>query len=392
METGQRQRPALRHNLPMRTCIVAILLTASWAVGTASAQPPASPRRPPCVREDRPCDFASFENSAEAAEWKATGAAAAEQSTDFPSWQTHSLRVHVPSGTNGGVETGLVPLTWDRYEALQFFVYAERPAQLKVELSGASKAASQSVTLKKGAQHVQLRLKEFAGIDLTKVDKLKADLSPRSGEATVYLDRFRLAEYNTVLAKFGQMDAPYGMEIETPHVKWAKPFAKGPLKVLIVPDVAHGRAAIELAQRLECQLYPVSLAADAGRNRWGFGDFYGERGDSYGSQFTLAYTYLADRLLNGPQYDVMVLPGSRPWNEFPEVVRREIRRRVEAGMGLVLVNVNATDPTKAADLFELSPLRRSESGRRAERWEAAGGNYITRNVPLNVFPYDHTLW
>lgn len=345
-------------------------------------------RRPPCLRADRPCEFASFENSAEVAQWKATGAAAVEPSTDFPSWQTHSLRIFVPAGARGGVETGLIPLTWDRFEALQFFVYAEQPVEISVQLSGVSGTHSVPVTLHKGAQHVQLRLRDFAGIDLTKIDKLTIDVAPQQGPATIFLDRFRLTEYNTVLAKFGRMDAPYGMEVETPHVKWGKPFINGRLHVLIVPDVAHGRAAVELAQRLECRLYPVSLAADSGRNRWGFGDFYGERGDSYGAPFTLAYTYLADQLLNGPQYDVMVLPGSRPWDEFPEIVRNEIRKRVEAGMGLVLLNMRVKDPAKAADLLELSPLGPGQGVRRGSRWEVSGKDYITRNVPLNALPYD----
>lgn len=281
----------------------------------------------------------------------------------------------------GGVETDWVPANWHRFEALQFFVYAEQPAKLEVEIAAGNSRAVRAVDLQRGAQHVQLRLREFAGVDLRGVSRLGLSAS---GPVTLYLDRFRLTEYNEELAALGRMDAPYSLDIETPHVQWARPYATGPLDVLVVPDVADGRAAVELAQRLDCRLHAVTLGSNSGTNRWGFGDFYGERGDSYGAPFTLAYTYLADALLNGPHYDVMVLPGTRPWDEFPRVVREAIRRRVEKGMGLVLLGVQGS----GEDLRELSPLELMRRGRRAARWEAATPHYITRNVPLAAFPYE----
>lgn len=326
-------------------------------------------------------NFASFEVPDEVARWKPVGPAQVQASTDFPSWQTHSLKVTVPAGATGGVETDWLPANWHRQEALQFFVYAEQPTSLTIELASESSAASRTTPLRKGAQHVQVRLREFSGVDLRNVTRLRLSLP---GPATVYLDRFRLTEYNETLAQLGRMDAPYGTEIETPHVAWARPYAAGPIELLIVPDVANGRAAIELAQRLECRLHTVTLGSNSGTNRWGFGDFYGERGDSYGAPFTLAYTYLADALLNGPHYDVMVLPGSRPWEEFPAVVRQAIRRRVEQGMGLVLLGMQA----KGADWNELSPLEPIRRGARAQRWVAATPHFITRNVPLEAFPYE----
>lgn len=326
-------------------------------------------------------NFASFESAAEAARWKAVGGAVVEASTEFPSWQTHSLRVSA-RGAGDGVETDFIPADWTRSEALQFFVYAEQPGAVLVEITAGDVRASRTVELRKGAQHVQIRLKQFPGVDLARVARLRLTFAT---PGTFYLDRFRLTEFNEVLARLGRMDAPYGMDIATPHVAWARPLASGPLNVLIAPDVADGRAAVELAQRLECRLFAVTLGANSGANRWGFGDFYGERGDSYGAPFTLAYTYLTDALLNGPDYDVMVLPGTRPWDEFPHTVREAIRRRVEAGMGLVLLDVRSQN---VSDLGELSPLESGARGRRANAWKAAGAHFITRNVPLEAFPYE----
>ena len=348
---------------------------ALWIAGQGPAQPPPSAPGP---------NFASFESAADSARWLPFGSATAEAVAEFPAWQTHSLRLAVPADRAGGVETDYLPRNWHRFEALQFFVYAEQPGKLSVELSDGAAAAARPAELRKGAQHVQLRLEGFSGIDLRSVARLRLSVN---GPSTLYLDRFRLTEYNQELAKLGRMDAPYSTDIQTPHVRWANPYGGGPLQVLIVPDVAHGRAAVELAQRVECQLYPVTLGASSGTNRWGFGDFYGERGDSYGAPFTLAYTYLADALLNGPQYDVMVLPGLRPWDEFPRTVRDAIRRRVEAGMGLVLLDVQTRDQDAARDLFELTPLQPVERGRQAGSWQAAAQHFISRNVPLQAFPY-----
>ncbi len=351
----------------------AVAALASWLVRGGPAQQ--APKRPGP-------NFASFESPSELAQWQAFGSASVEASTEFPAWQTHSLRVVIPAESEGGVQTDYLPANWHRFEALQFFVYAEQPSRLVVELTGRGATGARSVDLRRGAQHVQIRLKEFADLDLSRIERLRL---AAKGPAVFFLDRFRLTDYNEVLARLGRMDAPYAAEIRTPHVPWANPYVAGPLEVLIVPDVAHGRSAIELAQRLQCRLFPITLGANSGTNRWGFGDFYGERGDSYGAPFTLAYTYMADALLNGPHYDVMVLPGQRPWDEFPRTVRQAIRRRVEEGMGLVLLDVHARE---VRELVELSPLEPVTRGQRSKRWLANREHFITRHVPLEALPFD----
>ena len=52
---------------------------------------------------------------------------------------------------------------------------------------------------------------------------------------------------------------PYGrfsMEFETPHIKWAKPFAGGEIKALILDPQWTYREAVELAQRLDVNMIP----------------------------------------------------------------------------------------------------------------------------------------
>jgi len=332
-------------------------------------------------------DFASFEDAAEVRQWKPVAGTEVSASTDFPSWQTHSLRVRLAAGKPGGVATSYVPRDWHRYEALQFFVYATAPASLDVELVTKATTVTQTVKLKQGVNHVQLKLAGFSGADLTQVHQLRLTARPAQ-PLELFLDRFRLTEYNEVLAELGRMDAPYGMEIQTPHVRWARPLVAGPVRMLIVPDVEHGRAAIEIAQRLECELFPVTLGSDSGKNRWGFGDFYGERGPSYGAPFTLAYTYLLDALLNGPRYDVMVLPGSRPWDEMPERLRRVIVQRVKEGMGLVLIDPRLSPGAGLAGLEEVAALVPVAAPQAGGKWRVVKPHPITRNVPLDSFPFD----
>ena len=52
---------------------------------------------------------------------------------------------------------------------------------------------------------------------------------------------------------------PYGIlnrTYETPHVKWANPFAGGKLRVLVMAPTSTQRETIELAQRLELDYTP----------------------------------------------------------------------------------------------------------------------------------------
>ncbi|HUS82024.1 MAG TPA: hypothetical protein VM013_02050, partial [Dehalococcoidia bacterium] len=47
-----------------------------------------------------------------------------------------------------------------------------------------------------------------------------------------------------------QYDIVYSQDLVTPHVKWAHPYAEGPVRALIVGSVHEGRTVVELKQRL----------------------------------------------------------------------------------------------------------------------------------------------
>ncbi len=75
----------------------------------------------------------------------------------------------------------------------------------------------------------------------------------------------------------GRMDVLHSTEVVTPHVKWADPYSRGPLRAWLMPNVIGGRDVVELAQRLGL-VYDTLTLDSGGYNVWGFGDFYGKRG------------------------------------------------------------------------------------------------------------------
>ncbi|MBN2289485.1 MAG: beta-galactosidase, partial [Candidatus Glassbacteria bacterium] len=355
----------------------------------------------------RPVVFASFEDPGEVAAWQAEGGAALEASSEFVAWFDRSLKAMLPSGGQARVGTGDVPADWHLHEAFRFFCYSPLPAELVLTLTDRQgMTARRRIHLKRGSNHIQLELAGLYGINLREMAALRLSLPAGLGETTVYLDRFSLDSFNHVLESRGRMDVSYSREVATPHVPWALPLAGGPVRALFVPDVINGRAVIELAQRLDLDFKATTLGGSYATNIWGFGDFYGMRGrtrqESPTAVFSLAYTYLADELLNGPRYDLIVIPGARPWGEYPAAVRQEIRRRVADGCGLVLAYPYFDPDYDNRDLAEMSPLVDVEkvveinpnnflvedsTSLYRVAWEKSRPHYITRNVPLEAFPF-----
>ena len=197
------------------------------------------------------------------------------------------------------------------------------------------------------------------------------------------------------------MDVLHSMQVVTPHVKWADPYSRGPIRAWLMPNVVGGRDVVELAQRLS-MVYDTLTLDSGGYNAWGFGDFYGKRGGPHGSPYTVDYQYLLEDLTSDQGYDVLVLPGSHPWHELPQEARAAIAQRVAKGEGLLLVGPRC-DPEKLGELAELSPLLPVRAEERpvtedswkeprpisGEAWRIAEPHYITANVPLEALPFDH---
>jgi Beta-galactosidase/Beta-galactosidase trimerisation domain len=342
--------------------------------------------------------FASFEKQVEISSVRYSDSVRIALSKRFPAWNGNSLEATFPQ--NGGtLEFTKIPVDWSRKESLLLFVWSMQPAELNIWLRDSDGGRFvQTSPLRTGVNHLQLRLSRARHVDLRKMRSIAIE-SQRGG--TFYLDYFALDRFHPVLEERGRWDIDYSMSIVTPHVAWARPFANGRIRAFAIADVADGRGIIELAQRLDLDFKATTIGRSPGTNKWGFGDFYehrGSGGEFWEAAYSLAHTYIADDLLNGPDYDCILWPGLHPWESYPEEIRAEIRRRVEAGAGLVLFYPFSKE-SNGSDLWDLSPLiptgeiRRDPDASRAELdqtpWRAKADHYITRGVPLELFPWGH---
>lgn len=111
-----------------------------------------------------------------------------------------------------------------------------------------------------------------------------------------------------------RFEAPYTLEIETPHVKWTNPLPGGPIHLLAVPTVGEGRTLVELAQRLSVDLTTVSIDPDWDVNKWtmAFGSDYGARAEK--GDLKLVYSYLEQELTSAKHFDAILLPLNHGWN------------------------------------------------------------------------------
>lgn len=189
-----------------------------------------------------------------------------------------------------------------------------------------------------------------------------------------------------------RFEAPYTLAVETPHVKWAKPLAGGPIRLLAVPTVGEGRTLVELAERLSLDLTTVSIDPSWDINKWtmSFGDDYGARAEK--GDLKLVYSYLEQELLSDKKFDAILLPLNHGWEQLTPKSREALARRVREGCGLVLVRPFASElsPLTPADLKpEDSELEEPRQPGKTESspWRRVGDHYITRAIPVESFPF-----
>jgi hypothetical protein len=346
--------------------------------------------------------FASFEDAAELAAVQVSAGVQIRQSDKFPAWEENSLEVVFPAG-GGFIETKKLPPDWRRQESLLLFVWSLQPGGIRLTVrDAAGGSATHEYRLRAGVNHLQWRLRELTALNRQEIRSLRME---SSAPGTWYLDYFALDRYHPVLEQRGRWDIDYSMKEETPHIPWARPLSGGPIRVFAIADVIDGRGVIELAQRLEMSLRATTIGSSPGTNKWGFGDFYVQR--SYGGEFwkhaySLAHTYIADDLIYGAPCDVILWPGLVSWDSFPEEGREALRRRVEAGTGLVLFYPFNRDgkPSKTwnpSPLIQTPDIKSMDSNNFVRNsfeeldhsaWSPGVEHYITRGVPFSLFPWE----
>ena len=194
-----------------------------------------------------------------------------------------------------------------------------------------------------------------------------------------------------------KFDIDYSAAVQTPHQKWAQPYAGGRLKAFFVPNIVFGREVIELAQRFDIDYETVSIDRNWDVNKWGLGDFYDQRGGIW--DFDVMYENLQTALCSDTWYDLLVIPGVNGWGFFPDEVKKAVLSRVEKGAGLIINRpVHGFDLPKDDALLALSPLlpefeepftpdgyaKIDYSLLQNEQWRTHG-HYITNGIPFELF-------
>ncbi|MEK7752721.1 MAG: hypothetical protein AAB654_12445, partial [Acidobacteriota bacterium] len=191
-----------------------------------------------------------------------------------------------------------------------------------------------------------------------------------------------------------RLEAPYTLDIETPHVKWAKPLAGGPIHLLAVPTVTEGRTLVELAQRLSLDLTTVSIDPAFDTNKWTmcFGRDYGARAEK--GNFSLIYGYLEEELTGPKHFDVILLQTSHGWDRLTPRSREALTRRVREGCGLVWVRPFESELSPLVPETPVAPPAEAyaqiEPGKpESSPWRRGVEHYITRSIPVETFPFQY---
>jgi len=129
-------------------------------------------------------------------------------------------------------------------------------------------------------------------------------------------------------------------EIVTPHIAWANPHARGPIRTLFIVQRFRMREVVEIAQRLELDYTVYAVNREKGGGRF----FYNEEANTStwgnvikGSSRDEETARLRRALKT--RYDLFVL-GSLDWRELPDFAKYEILAQVKNSSGLVRANLN----------------------------------------------------
>ena len=181
--------------------------------------------------------------------------------------------------------------------------------------------------------------------------------------------------------------------IQTPHIKWAQPYARGRIKALFLTHFLAQRGVIELAQRMDLDyataaitVYPANMGiASPYRGRLSTG------------------AVLADleKKLETEDYDVIVTCGAN-WDMFNARIVEQILAKVSQGTGLI-VNTDYYQGTKGSHYPNGMPQKVKDilsfrefspgptglghyQGQHKGTWQKRKDHVLTTGIPFEVLP------
>jgi Beta-galactosidase trimerisation domain/Beta-galactosidase len=166
----------------------------------------------------------------------------------------------------------------------------------------------------------------------------------------------------------------HSLSFKTPHVNWARPFAGGKPKVLVLCRRKGAiRDAVEVAERFELDLH-TNLVTKI----WQLGDFCTVINEKD------CYSELTKKLSQN-QYNSIVV-SSNLWKYLPEVCKTTLLSQVKNGAGLVLIAPEST-PAELTKNFTLPQKTKRIYG----SWKSAKNHTITAGIPFEALPASNAL-
>jgi len=169
-------------------------------------------------------------------------------------------------------------------------------------------------------------------------------------------------------------------EVETPHVAWAKPYARGTITGLFVTGEQEAREIIELWQRLDLDFtYTKFLSTKSDRG-------YLYAGDRSIRSLAQAQARFDESLKK--DYDVIVISGMKWDFHFTDAERRKILEKVSRGTGLVIISpFGVDDRLGGISCFAKNARRNTGWG----TWRSPSDHFITSALPWDVLPRTRCL-
>ena len=163
--------------------------------------------------------------------------------------------------------------------------------------------------------------------------------------------------------------------VVTPHFPWARPYAGGQLKGLVLCDDRYSREIVELAQRLDLKFDYVKFYTTL-EDEWLY------HGDRSILSLAQAQSRLQTRLKQ--DFDFMLVSGFKWDHHFTPAIRKAIVDKVRQGTGLIVIQ---------PDGFECDAELVAIFGGKARRgfydwkaWRSEANHPLTQGLPWDLFP------
>ena len=162
---------------------------------------------------------------------------------------------------------------------------------------------------------------------------------------------------------------PIAKPLDTPHIKWAQPYAGGKPKVLIIAGEFFQRDVTELAQRMDMDYDFIPLEGLA--NTY-FCDLHWNVNKD-------RVKFIEEKLLG--DYDAIFTANFR-YGEFPEKIRKTIADKVAQGTGLLCIV-----PDNAPGFSEILPVAKvNEHKTFPGEWKKEREHPVSTGIPFALLP------